>query len=84
MTNFLTGVIAIAIILLIAKFILHIGLKGIIGLLVNSLIGFAILWLIGLTGLIVIPITIITCLVTGILGLPGIILLIILALIGII
>ena len=84
MTNALTFIIAIVVVLAIAKFVFHVGLKIIFGLIVNSVIGFAILWLIGLTGLLVIPITLVTCLITGILGIPGIILLIILHVVGII
>ena len=84
MTNALTFIIAIVVVLAIAKFIFHVGLKVIFGLIINAVVGFVILWLINLTGLLTIPVNIVTCLVTGILGIPGIILLIILHVVGMI
>ncbi len=75
--------IAIVVILL-SKFLFHVEGSKLIGLIINALIGFAILWLINYTGLVSIPINIVTALVVGILGLPGAVILIILALIGII
>jgi len=84
MTNALTFIIAIVVVLAIAKFIFHVGLKVIFGLIINAVVGFVILWLINLTGLLTIPVNIVTCLVTGILGIPGIILLVILTVVGII
>ena len=84
MTNALTFIIAIVVVLAIAKFIFHVGLKVIFGLIINAVVGFVVLWLINLTGLLTIPINIVTCLVTGILGIPGIILLIILHVVGMI
>ena len=84
MTNALTFIIAIVVVLAIAKFIFHVGLKVIFGLIINAVVGFIVLWLINLTGLLTIPINIVTCLVTGILGIPGIILLIILHVVGMI
>lgn len=70
-------------VILAAKFILHLDLKKVIGIAINALIGMVALWLINLTGLVSIPINIITCLVVGILGVPGTIVLIILSLLGI-
>ena len=70
-------------VILAAKFILHLDLKKVVGLIVNALIGMAILWLINLTGLVSIPINIITCLVVGILGVPGTVVLIVLSLLGV-
>ena len=75
--------IAIVVILL-SKFLFHVEGSKLIGLIINALIGFAILWLINYTGLVSIPLNIITSLVVGILGLPGVVLLIILALLGVI
>ena len=70
-------------VILAAKFILHLDLKKVIGIAINALIGMAILWLINLTGLVSIPINIITCLVVGILGVPGTVVLIVLSLLGV-
>ena len=70
-------------VILAAKFILHLDLKKVIGIAINALIGMVALWLINLTGLVSIPINIITCLVVGILGVPGTIVLIILSLLGV-
>jgi inhibitor of the pro-sigma K processing machinery len=74
--------IAIVVILL-SKFLFNVDGSKLIALIVNALIGFAILWLINYTGLVSIPINIVTALVVGILGLPGALILIILALLGI-
>ena len=84
MTSYLPLLIAIAVVIIVAKFILHFSLKKIIGLVINSLIGFAILYVINLTGIIAIPINIITCLVVGIFGIPGVLVLIALVLLNII
>lgn len=65
-------------VILAAKFILHLDLKKVIGIAINAVIGMVVLWLINLTGLVSIPINIITCLVVGILGVPGTIILILL------
>ena len=84
MTNLLTVAIAIAVVFLVAKFILHLGLKTIIGLVINSVIGYAVLWLINYLGFVTIPLNILTCLVAGILGIPGVVILIVLAFVGVI
>lgn len=72
------------VVILIAKFILHLDGKKLIKLAINAVIGLIILWLINLTGLITLPINIITCLLVGVFGVPGVILLILLVLVGII
>ena len=72
------------VVILVAKFLLHLDGKKLIGLVLNAVIGLIILWLINLTGLIYLPINIITCLLVGIFGVPGVILLIILVLVGIV
>ncbi len=84
MGNYLTMIIAAVVVILIAKFLLHLDLKKIITLIVNALIGFVVIWIINYTGLISIPLNIWTALVVGILGLPGVIILVLLVLIGII
>lgn len=70
-------------VILAAKFLLHLDLKKVIGLIINAVIGMIALWLINLTGLVTIPINIITCLVVGIFGIPGTIVLVVLALLGV-
>lgn len=72
------AVIAIIVILL-AKYVFKINGKKLWGLIINSLIGLAVLWLINWTGLVSIPLNIITVLVAGIFGAPGVLVLLILA-----
>ena len=71
------------IVILAAKFLLHLNLKKVIGLIINAIVGMIVLWIINYTGLVVIPINIITCLVVGIFGIPGTIVLVVLALLGV-
>lgn len=71
------------VVILLCKFLFHVDGSKLVGLIVNAVIGFAILWLINYTGLVSIPINIITALIVGIFGLPGVVVLIILALIGV-
>lgn len=84
MAQYLPLIIIIAVALLIAKFVLHLGGKTLIGLIINAIVGFLVLWVINWTGIIAIPINIITSLVVGILGLPGLLILIVLKLLHII
>ena len=77
------AVIAIIVILL-AKFVFKITGKKLVALIVNSLIGLAVLWLINWTGLVSIPLNIVTVLVAGIFGAPGVLVLLILAIFHII
>ena len=73
-------VAAIAIvIILVAKYVLKLNSKKVVTLIINSLIGLAILWLINWTGFVSIPLNIVTALITGIFGAPGVIVLVILA-----
>lgn len=72
------------IVILIAKYVLKISGKKVMALIVNSLIGLLVLWLINWTELVSIPLNIVTVLVTGIFGAPGVIVLVILALLHII
>ena len=73
------AVIALVVIL-IAKYVFKINGKKVVALIINSLIGLAVLWLINWTGLVSIPLNIVTVLVTGIFGAPGVIVLVLLAL----
>ena len=84
MTGYIPLIITIAVVLLIAKFILKASVKTIVALLINALVGFIVLWLVNYTGLIAIPVNIITCLVTGAFGVPGLLLLIVLELLHVI
>ena len=72
------------IVILIAKYVFKIGGKRIVALIVNSLIGLAVLWLINWTGLVSIPLNLVTVLVAGIFGAPGVLVLLILAIFHII
>ena len=82
--DYLKIAIIALIVILIAKFLLHLDGKKLIGLIVNAIVGLIVLWIINLTGLIALPINIITCLLVGVFGLPGVILLVLLVLAGII
>ena len=82
--NYLMIILIALAVILLSKFLFHVDGSKLIALIVNAIIGFAILWLINYTGLVSIPLNIITSLVVGILGLPGVVLLIILALLGVI
>ncbi len=85
--NYLTIILAAAVVLLLAKFVLRVNTKRLVELIINILLGIVVLWLINKFGGslgIAIPINIITALVVGILGLPGVIILLLLNLIGII
>ena len=70
-------IIALAFIIIL-KFILNLNLKKIIGLALNALGGFIVLYIINYTQILYIPINLFTSFVVGILGLPGIIILVIL------
>lgn len=78
MENIISLIIPVLVGLLIFK-ILKSQIKLIWKVIVNSLSGFACLWLLNLladfTG-IILPINLVTCLITGFLGVPGIILLV--------
>lgn len=82
--NYFTMFLVAIIVILLAKFVLNLNLSKIIGLIINAIIGFIILWLINKTGLVSIPMNIITYIIAGALGVPGVIILVLLALIGII
>ncbi len=85
--HYLTIILIAAVILLLAKYVFHVNAKRLIELLINSLIGIIVLWLLNKFGGslgISIPINFITAIVVGILGFPGVIILLLLNLIGII
>ena len=84
MSNYLVLIIAALVVIAIAKFILHLSIGKVIGLAINALVGFVVLYVINLTGLVSVPLNIVTSLVAGVFGLPGVIVLIILAFMGII
>ena len=72
------------VVILIAKYVFKISGRKVVALIVNSLIGLLVLWLINWTGLVSIPLNLVTVLLTGIFGAPGVIVLVILALFGLI
>ena len=79
--NYLTIVLVALVVLLLAKFVLHVDMKRLIELIINILLGILIMWLINKFGGslgISIPINFITALVVGILGVPGVIILVLL------
>ena len=87
MNHIVTIAITIVVVILLAKYLFHAKLKTLIKLVINTLLGALILWLINKFGGslgIAVPLNIITALVVGIFGVPGVIILILLNLIGII
>lgn len=74
--EYLKILIVAFIVVVIAKAVLHLNLKKIFGLIINTLLGLGVLWLINYTGFVTIPLNLITCLVVGVFGLPGVIVLI--------
>lgn len=81
---YLEVIIAALVVILIAKFLLNLSPKKLLGLIVNAAIGFVVIWLLNYTGLVSLPLNIITALVVGVFGLPGVVVLILLSLTGII
>ena len=83
--DYLTIILVAVIVLLLAKFVLRINTRGLIGLLINILLGIIVIWLLNKFGGplgISIPLNFITALIVGILGIPGVIILVLLNLIG--
>ena len=76
--NLVLFVVAVAIILLILK-IIGKSVKTLIGVLVNALIGFIVLYVLQLVGM---PVTVdwLSALIVGILGIPGLVIVLILQL----
>lgn len=85
--NYITIILAAAVVILLAKFVLGVDPKRIVELIINAILGLIILWLLNTFGAslgINIPLNIITALVVGVLGVPGVIILVLLNLSGII
>jgi hypothetical protein len=70
------------VVLLIAKFIIKLGIKEILGMAINVVISIVVLYLINLSGFITIEINWLTILLIAILGLPGLILIVIYTIVG--
>lgn len=75
---------ALVVLLAICKFVLKVSGKTIVELVVNTLVGLGVIWLVNYLGFVNIPLNLVTGLVVGIFGIPGAIILIILAFLGII
>lgn len=85
MEKYLIIIGIIAVIFVIAKYVLKLNTRKVIGLLVNCLLGALILWLINWLPIgLNIPLNWITILVTGVFGVVGVLVLVVLALCGII
>ncbi|MBQ6006814.1 MAG: pro-sigmaK processing inhibitor BofA family protein [Selenomonadaceae bacterium] len=67
----IVGLVAGLLIITALKFFIELPFK----LILNSIIGAAILWLVNLTGIIMIKITFVHALIVGLFGIPGLILL---------
>ncbi len=82
--DYLKILVIALIVILVAKFVFKVGGKTLIGLVVNAVVGFVVLWIINWTGLVSIPMNIVTWLVAGAFGVPGVVILIVLAVLGVI
>lgn len=71
MIEIIVGLVAGLLIITALKFFIELPFK----LILNSIIGAAILWLVNLTGIIMIKITFVHALIVGLFGIPGLILL---------
>ncbi|MBQ7723755.1 MAG: pro-sigmaK processing inhibitor BofA family protein [Selenomonadaceae bacterium] len=67
----IVGLVAGLLIITALKFFIELPFK----LILNSIVGAAILWLVNLTGIIMIKITFVHALIVGLFGIPGLILL---------
>ena len=79
--EYLTMIIVAIVVLAVAKFLLNFNFKRIIELIINTILGIIVLWLINKFGGsygIYIPINFVTAIIVGVLGLPGVVLLLIL------
>ena len=84
--NFITIIITAVVVILLAKLVFHASVKTLIKLVINTLLGALILWLINKFGASIglnVPLNLITALVVGIFGVPGVILLVLLSLLGV-
>ena len=70
------------VVLLIARFIVRLGIKEIIGMAINVVASMIVLYLVNLSGFITIEINWLTILLIAILGLPGLLLIIIYTIAG--
>ena len=71
MIEIIVGLVAGLLIITALKFFIELPFK----LILNSIVGAAILWLVNLTGIIMIKITFVHALIVGLFGIPGLILL---------
>jgi len=75
--------IVACVVLIIAKFLLHLTPKKLYALIVNILFSLLVIWILDYFGIVSVPINLITILLIGILGIPGVLFCVVLVLLGI-
>ena len=81
--NLLYILIVACVVLIIAKFLLHLTPKKLYAMIVNILFSLLVIWILDYFGIVSIPINWITILLVGILGIPGVLFCVVLVLLGI-
>ena len=74
--------IVACVVLIIAKFLLHLTPKKLYALIVNILFSLLVIWILDYFGIVSVPINLITILLIGILGIPGVLFCVVLVLLG--
>ena len=81
--NLLYILIVACVVLIIAKFLLHLTPKKLYVMIVNIVFSLLVIWILNYFGIIAVPINWITILLVGILGIPGVLFCVVLVLLGI-
>ena len=74
--------IVACVVLIIAKFLLHLTPKKLYALIVNILFSLLVIWILDYFGIVSVPINLISILLIGILGIPGVLFCVVLVLLG--
>lgn len=82
--NIITLLLTVAVVVIIAKYLFHLKVKDLVTIVINSVLGYIIIWALNYFNIVSIPLTILNSLIIGIFGIPGCILLVILVVFGII
>ena len=75
--------IVACVVIIIAKFLLHLTPKKLYAMVVNILFSLLVIWILDYFSIITVPINLITILIIGILGIPGVLFCVVLVLLGI-
>ena len=75
--------IVACVVIIIAKFLLHLTPKKLYAMVVNILFSLLVIWILDYFSIITVPINLVTILIIGILGIPGVLFCVVLVLLGI-